>query len=239
MGSSRFRCRRHAPPGNKISQRPGLDDKSHYRGGGVPSIGLYQGLSVRKLVKDEQGNESLAAHKFLEMGERVYASDREMKYDNIDFIYVDFPNEEGGAGVSKAYIAADSSAAVVTEGDIRIFSEPKLTALTKLRLDKPQIVAVSNEKFSGFIKISYVDRNDGTLRRDVYAQSHKAFFSYDENDVNAAIFIDKILREEDEEKKELYLRKLASIPSSFQDELDDILFPPQQEDSPQEEPSAE
>ncbi len=218
-----------APLRETISLRPPLDDKSTYTGEGVPSINLYQGLSYRKLVKDEQGDERLIPHKYLEIGEIVYTTGREMKYDNIDFIHIEFPGGDNGWS-SKSYIITNSRAAVITENNIRTFKEPKLTALSKLKLDRFQIAAVSNEEFSGFIKLSYIDRKDKTLHKDVYVQLEKAAFSYNENDVNTALLLEKISSEENEESREIYTRKIMTIPSIFQNDLNDILTPIQSKD---------
>ena len=216
------------PLREKISLRPPLDDKSTYTGEGVPSINLYQGLSYRKLVKDEQGNERLIPHKYLEMGETVYTTGREMKYDNVDFSHIEFPDGDNGWS-SKSYIITNSRAAVITENNIRTFKEPKLTALSKMKLDRFQIAAVSNEEFTGFIKLSYIDRNDKTLHRDVFVQLGKAVFSYNENDVNTALLLEKIFSEDSKEIREIYTRKIMSIPSIFHDDLSDILTPVQSE----------
>ncbi len=198
-----------------IVQRPRLKDNSVYSGNGVPSVNLYQNIALRKKSADEQGSETLAFFETLEMGEIVYASDQEMTYEGRNYIFVESPNGYAGWS-SKPFIITDAKAAVVTGGDVRVFEDPRLTALTTIKLDRLQLVAVSSQRYDGFLKISFIDRNNGKLHTGVYIQSNQNSLSFEKNDVNGAILLQKLLNEKDEERAALYHRKFMDIPSFFQ-----------------------
>jgi hypothetical protein len=211
------------PLREKLADRPKLKDNTTYRGDGVQSINLYPGLSLRKMVKDDQGRESLIGYSALEMGEVVYSSSKEFQYDNIDFLYVDFPNGDGG-WASRSYIAENARPAVMTDEGTPVFKEPKLTALTSIKLQKYQVIAVHNDSVSGFLRISYLSREDNSLHKDVYIQSSNASFSYKENDVHAALLLEKLLNTDDPEEQDLFLEKTAAIPSFLRDDLAELYY---------------
>ncbi len=202
-----------------VVQRPSLKDKSVYFGNGVPAVNLYQNISLRKKVADEQGNETLVAFESLEMGEIVYASDQEMAYDGVDYIFVESPNGYAGWS-SKTFIVTDSKAAVVIKNDVRVFDDTRLTALTTIKLSRLQLLAVSNQRYDGFLKISFIDRNNGKLHTNLYIQSNQQSFSFEKNDVDGAILLEKMLDEKDEEMAALYHQEFIKIPSFFQHEVD-------------------
>ena len=207
-----------------ITQKPELKDFSAYHGDGKESVNLRQGLALRQKGTDSSGKTELNPDGYLEMGQTVYTDGEEMEFQDINFIHYDLPNGRDEGWSSSSFIAVDTRPAVVTQGEIPVFSEPKLTALTKLKLQKYQIVAVSNETNGDFVKISYISLEDDTLQKDCYIRNTTSAFSFKNEDVNTAILFHKFLTAEDEELKEFYLKQAVSLPSFMRDDIRNHYF---------------
>ena len=207
-----------------VMNRPQLVDKSIYNGNGFQSVILYQGLSLRGLVKDENGNESFNRLGSLELGQVVYYMGDDRVFNDIEYSRIELANGSGG-WCSKAYLAVDTVPAVITKSNVSQFKEAKLTSLSPVKIERFQIVALSLKEESGFFKISYfpIDK-DMPFQKDVYIQKTSAPSSFMENDIDATILFQMCLIEEDKELAGLYLRKAAEIPSFFQSEISDLYY---------------
>ncbi len=209
---------------DKVTQRPTLEDKSTYRGNGKQSVVLYQNLSFKELIKDENGKESLKYNESLELGQIVYYLGNERTFDDREWSEVELVN--GSKGWCRTpYIAVDAAPAVVTQEGNPVFKEPKLTALSSEKLTEFQIIAVYLNEESSFFKISYHLDDKDKLYREVFLQKSKASLSYMADDINATLLFQQCLDEDTEaEAVDLYLRKAAEIPSFFKDRIDELYY---------------
>ena len=208
----------------KNEDSPALEDHSHYGGTGLESINLLQGLALRKMVRDGSGEKSLVAHTSLGMGETAYFTGEEFSFNNIPYLHLEFSDGTDGWS-SRSYIAVDANLAVSLKEDIPIYTKPDdSTVASDLRLQKYQLIALHNGEENGFVKISYISRDDDTLHKELYIKADETVFSTGKNDVDAAMLLDHYLKEEKEGQKALYLKEAASIDSFMQEDLKSRFF---------------
>jgi len=214
----------NSDPVDSVVGRPQLVDKSDYRGEGTQSVILYPGLSFRTLVKDENGNESLTLVSSLELAQVVYYMGENRVFNDIEYARIELADGTSG-WCSASYLAIDRVPAVVTGSDVSQFKEAKLTALSPVRLQRFQIIALSLKEESGFFKVSYLplDKNI-PLQKDVYLQKTSAPTSYMKDDIDATLLFQMCLESEDATLSDLYLRKAAEIASFFQNEISDLFY---------------
>ncbi len=206
----------------RIDIRPELQDFSGRTGKGVPSVNFYQGLAFRKLVQDKDGNDILVPDSSLEIYEVVYSTGNERVFDDITYLQIEKNNGETG-WASKAYIAELARPAVIlSSSGIPVFREPKLTALENFKLDLFQVLAAYEEQEDGFMKISYISVEDGSVKRDMYIQSSVADFSYDKNCIDAAVLFDRMNKAETPESQYLYIRTAVLLDIPF--EMSETLY---------------
>ena len=195
-----------------------LEDHSSYGGSGVPSVNLLPGLALRKMVSDSAGEKSLAPDKALGMGETVYFTGDEFSFRDIPYLHLEFSDGSEGWS-SKSYIAVDAKLAVALKGDVAVYTKPDTASIRDIKLQKYQLIALHGGDESGFVRISYISRDDESLHRDVYIQVEKNAYSSLKNDVDSAMLFHHYLNEEKEGQKALYLNEAASIDSFMREEL--------------------
>jgi len=211
-------------PVKNVVGRPQLLDKSSYKGEGKQSVILYPGLSFRSLVKDENGKESLSLISSLELAQVVYYMGENRVFNDIEYSRIELADGTSG-WCSASYLAIDTVPAVITGSDVSQFKEAKLTALSPVRLQRFQIIALSLKEESGFFKVSYLPLDkEIPLQKDVYLQKTSAPTSYMKDDIDATLLFQMCLDSEDAMLSDLYLRKAAEIPSFFQNEISDLFY---------------
>jgi hypothetical protein len=211
---------------DSITEHPAIPRNSNYTGSGVKSVNVYPGLSLRELLVNEQGIESVSRFDSLEMGETVYSMEVK-EIGGKKYVNVELPGNTSG-WASASYIAQNARPAVILDNDVYVYKEAKLTALSSLRLMKNQVVAVYDAAEAGFLKISYVSE-DEKLHSEYYIQSSMVALSYSESDLMAALLFYKIQHTEDQTMKDALFESGQMLSSYLSDEWYTLVYGAEEE----------